>query len=164
MNTKTLILAGTATVVLFAGSLVGASVIKTVSAEDANLKSGGNHFEIFARVSEILGISQEDFSNAIKTASTEKVDEKLSAGEITEEQANEYKTKIAESEWGMPFMGKHKKGFPAEALANFLGVDEQEIKTKISEGMSPAEIIEESGKSHDEFHQFMKENRPAKNL
>lgn len=166
MNTKSVVAGGVAAGVLLGGSILGGTVLATVSAQDSAVTTEDSqtapHVAIFQRVAELLGISEDELSTAVKTASTEHIDEKVADGTLDADKAEEMKERIAESEYGMPFGGgRHgMRGPKLDMMADFLGVTEEELQTKIDEGTSPHDLIEEYGKTHEEFHDYMEENRP----
>lgn len=143
--------------IVAAAIIVPATVgLLTVSAVQAQ----EDHKTVIERVAEILGIEKEDMDDAFKQAQTEKVDELLVEGKIDAEKAEELKKKIEESDRPIDMRGKgKKKGMRgeehSEALSEFFGISEEELKASHEEGKRMPDLLEEYGKTEEELHEFM---------
>jgi polyhydroxyalkanoate synthesis regulator phasin len=127
------------------------------------------------RVAEKLGISSETLGEAIETSVYDEIDERVAAGDLTQEQADAMKARIAELPDdallgpGGPggFGGHHGPGghvfFGGEALAGFLGITEDELRTQMqADGATLATVAEAHGKSRDELKAFLTTEFTAK--
>lgn len=120
------------------------------------------------RVAEKLGISSDELSVAIESSAFEAIDERVAAGQLTQEQADALKERIAElpddaliGPAGHGFGGHGPGGhvmriFIAEGLADFLGITQQQLRTELqAEGATLASVAEAHGKSRDELKTFI---------
>jgi hypothetical protein len=124
-------------------------------------------------VAKHLGISSEELQDATKAAAIDQVDQALEEGKITQEQADELKSRIESGEgpglFGPGFFGfrgpgqdgldgpgpdhhffLHDKLTPA---AEYLGLTGAELFERLRDGKSLAEIAEAEGKSVDGLEQ-----------
>lgn len=129
--------------------------VMSVSAQDGE----GNG--IFTRVSEILNVSEDDLDGAFIQAKTEHIDQKVADGDLTEEEATAIKEKIASGEFHFGDK-KGKKGERYEkmrethqAVAEFIGIDEEAMKEALMSGQTLAEVAENNGKSKVELVDFL---------
>jgi hypothetical protein len=112
-----------------------------------------------------LGISSEKLEDAVKAASLEQVDAALEEGKITEEQADELRERIESGEAG-PLFGPgafgfhgpghgfgHGLGDKLSATADYLGLSVEELRERLTDGRSLADIAEAEGKSVDGLEQ-----------
>jgi uncharacterized protein YidB (DUF937 family) len=128
-------------------------------------------------VAKHLGISSEELDDAIKAAALERVDAALAEGRITQEQADRLKERIESGElppFG-PFFGPmggpfEHGGLPPlplfgerlDAAADYLGLTEAELREKLNDGQTLAEIAEAEGKSVDGLKQALVDAAKAK--
>lgn len=120
-------------------------------------------------VAEHLGISSEELEEATKAAAVDQVDEALADGRITQEQADELKSRIEAGEapgflvpglfgfrgHGGPDGGPGTHMFFGDKLssaAEYLGLTEAELRVQL-EGKSLADVAEAEGKSVDGLKQ-----------
>lgn len=120
-------------------------------------------------VAEHLGISSEELEEATKAAAVDQVDEALADGRITQEQADELKSRIEAGEapgflvpglfgfrgHGGPDGGPGAHMFFGDKLssaAEYLGLTEAELRVQL-EGKSLADVAEAEGKSVDGLKQ-----------
>ena len=119
----------------------------------------------FDSVAKHLGISPEELEDATKAAAVDQVDQALEEGRITEEQADELKARIESGDFPGFFLPGHfgfreevEPGGPGPehhfffaekfaAVADYLGLTETELRERLGEGKSLAEIAEAEGKS-----------------
>jgi len=129
----------------------------------------------FDSVAKHLGISSEELEDATKAAAVDQVNQALEDGRITEEQAEQLKSRIASGEapW---FLGPGLFGFRGpdgprgfegpgadhhffffddklSPAAGYLGLTEAELLEQLREGKSLAEIAEAEGKSVEGLQQ-----------
>jgi hypothetical protein len=106
-----------------------------------------------------LGISSEELENAARAAAVDQVDAALEEGRITEEQADELRTRIESGELP-PFFGPglfggfhghkgHGFGDHFSTAADYLGLTVQELRSRLEDGRSLADVAEAEGKSVD---------------
>lgn len=121
-------------------------------------------------VAEHLGISSEELEEATKAAAVDQVDEALADGRITQEQADELKSRIEAGEapgFLVPGLfgfrghggpdggpGAHHMFFgdKLSSAAEYLGLTEAELRVQL-EGKSLADVAEAEGKSVDGLKQ-----------
>jgi hypothetical protein len=117
----------------------------------------------FDSVAKHLGISSEELEDATKAAAIDQVDAALAEGKITEEQAERMKERIQSADtppfFGPRFFGEHR-GFslhaPGEqlsAIADYLGLSVDELRERLGDGQSLADIAKAEGKSVDGLEQ-----------
>jgi hypothetical protein len=114
-----------------------------------------------------LGISSQKLEDATKAAAIDQVDAALKAGKITQAQADELKARIESGDFP-PFFGPlsgprfgYFHGGPGphmfreklSAAADYLGLTEAELRTKLSAGRTLAGIAKARGKSVDGLKQ-----------
>jgi len=117
----------------------------------------------FDSVARHLGISSQKLEDATKAAAIDQVDAALEAGKLTQEEADALKERIQSGDFP-PFFGPvfgHKLGpdfdrhgpppfFFGEKLssaAEYLGLSEADLRTKLNDGKTLAQIAAEQGKS-----------------
>jgi hypothetical protein len=110
-----------------------------------------------------LGISSEKLDDAIKAAALERVDAALEAGRITQAQADELKQRIESGEFPPffgppigPFHGVPPFPLFADKLApaaDYLGLTEAQLRERLNDGQTLAQIAEDEGKSVDGLKQ-----------
>ncbi|HXL42922.1 MAG TPA: hypothetical protein VN960_02560 [Gaiellaceae bacterium] len=117
-------------------------------------------------VAKHLGISSQKLEDATKAAAVDQVDAALKDGKITNAQADELKARIESGEFP-PFAGPlfgprfghfHRGGPPLfgeklSAAADYLGLTEAELRTKLNTGQTLADIAKARGKSVDGLKQ-----------
>jgi polyhydroxyalkanoate synthesis regulator phasin len=106
---------------------------------------------------EQLGVQPDALSDALKQALQNRVDEAVEDGRLTEEQGERLKERIESGEvpflvgFGFPgrngFLGHHLGFASLEAAASFLDVTEAELRDRLRDGETLAEIARDEGKS-----------------
>ena len=141
--------------VMLAGTVVGIVVAQT----DSDPARPFSNF--LSRLAENLGITEATLEEAIDQTSVDIVDEKEAAGDLTTEQADRLRERIASGE-GLRFFGGfghrpgHGRGFGhlgvgLDDLATCLGVaTADDLRTAIADGQSLAQIGADNGKSRDD--------------
>jgi lipoate-protein ligase A len=125
----------------------------------------------FDSLAEHLGISSEELEDAAKAAATDQVDAALEEGRITEDEAERLKERIEEGEtpflFGPPLFGgprffggpPHHRGAilgaNLEAAAEYLGLTRAQLRDRLEEGQSLAEIARAEDKSVDGLEQAL---------
>lgn len=115
--------------------------------------------DVLDRAAQILGVGADDLEGALESATLEQIEERLEAGEITEEQAAVLKNAAERGGYPFPGSGSPGPGGPGgsggppmgmallDAAAEYLGLSMDEIRELMSDGQTLAEIAEESDKS-----------------
>jgi lipoate-protein ligase A len=127
----------------------------------------------FDSLADHLGISTEELEDAAKAAANDQVDAALEEGRITEEQAERLRERIEEGDspflFGSPLFGRPDFGPPIfggfhhgraigtnlEAAAEYLGLTRAELRERLEEGQSLAEIARAEDKSVDGLKQAL---------
>ena len=134
---------------------LGLFAVSTANAQEGDLN-------VFQRVAQILGVEENDLTDAFKQAQKEEIDQKVAEGKLDAEKAEEMKSKIDESE--RPFLGpkgerRHMKGEGGEAMSEFLGISVDELREVKESGKTMDELLEEYGKTQEELQEFMQEKK-----
>jgi hypothetical protein len=104
-----------------------------------------------------LNVTPEELTKALEEAAAARIDQAQKDGRITEEQANEMKERLEQSD-GLPFLGGpggpggHFRGGPPpgiEAAAEYLGLSRAELREQLMDGKSLADAAEAEDKSVD---------------
>lgn len=134
--------------------------------------SGASPSSFLDSVAKHLGISREQLDDATRAAAIDQVDAALEAGRITEEEAERLKDRIESGEvppfFGLPLLGPRtdgERGFgfhfefrhdggPAvgaslSAAAEYLGLNVEELRERLDDGETLAEVARAEGKSVD---------------
>lgn len=148
---------GILAVLVLAGTAVGIVAAQTDGEVPMPGKERLSNF--ISGLAENLGISQEELEEAIDQTQLDLVDDRVTAGDLTEEQADEIRERIESGE-GPGFFGKgfrqHGGGFlGGEALAEFLGVSSEELRQARADEQSLAQIAEANGVSRDDLIAFL---------
>jgi hypothetical protein len=126
-------------------------------------------------VAKHLGISSAELEDATRAAAIDQVDQALEEGRITQEQADELKSRIESGDFpgflgpgligpGLFGFGHAERAGPGHHMffdsklssaADYLGLTEEELREQLAGGKSLAEIAEAEGKSVDGLKQAM---------
>jgi Rad3-related DNA helicase len=122
----------------------------------------GSPTEFLNAVARHLGVTPQELEDATKAAAIDQVNAALEEGRITEAQANELKERIEAGDvppfFGPGFFGFHH-GPPLglfdklSAAAEFLGLEEAELRERLHDGQSLADVAEAENKSVDGLKQ-----------
>ena len=152
---------------ILAATVAGLAVTGGVGAGIAASQDDSRASSFFDSVAKHLGISSDELEDATRAAAIDQVDAALEEGRITEEQAEELKSRIESGEFppffgpgmffGGPGGGEHEFGFglgfhfgdKLSAAAEYLGVTEEELRESLRNGRSLADVAEAEGKSVD---------------
>jgi polyhydroxyalkanoate synthesis regulator phasin len=107
-----------------------------------------------------LGVEPNELSDALKQALKNRVDDAVAAGRLTEEQATKLKAAIDANDVPLPLGLFGSKGFgphldhpghfgSLSAASDYLGVSEAEIRSRLDDGKTLAQIAKDEGKSVD---------------
>jgi hypothetical protein len=162
MNMKRFRSRKTLTIAVAALALVGGGGAAIAAAQD----SSSSDQSFLDSVARHLGISSQKLEDATKAAAVDQVDAALKEGKITQAQADELKARIQSGEFPPfagpllgPRSGHFHRGAPPlfgeklSAAADYLGLSEAELRTKLSAGRSLADIAKARGKSVDGLKQ-----------
>ena len=146
---------------ILAATVAGLAVTGGVGAGIAASQGDSSGSSFFDAVAKHLGISSDELEEATRAAAIDQVDAALEEGRITEERAEELKSRIESGEVP-PFFGPwfgglrdggHHFGFDLggklTAAAEYLRVTEAELRTALQDGRSLADVAETEGKSVD---------------
>ncbi len=124
---------------------------------NSKLDSGEKLKDIFKG----LGLDKEAIHEKMKTAHTEELNQKVTSGELTQEQAD---LRLQKSEEFRTKMGDHKMGkrmnrgqfqLNLEKMAEVLGLNIDEVKGEIESGKTMKEVLEARGIDKEFVHQEM---------
>ena len=109
---------------------------------------------IVADAAKQLGVSADELDAALTQALEKRVDAALEAGTITAAQATELKQRIEDGEvplvgvgQGLGHRGGHHGFVDFSTAADYLGLTEAQLRTKLEDGDTLAEIAKEQGKT-----------------
>jgi hypothetical protein len=110
---------------------------------------------IVADVAKQLGVDSAKVEAALEKALANRVDNAVAAGRLTEEQGEELKARIASGDVPLtglgPGRGHHGLGHHLfgglDAAAEYLGLTEAELRERLEDGSSLAEIAQAEGKT-----------------
>lgn len=124
----------------------------------ANAQEADNQGSIFSKVAEILGVEQTELEDAFETVAIDEVNQKVEDGELDQEKADEIILRIEEDGFKLGRLRelKHPKAHVIlEEVAEYLDVEKRELVSMLRDGMTPDEIITESGKSVEEARSLL---------
>jgi len=141
--------------VLAAVAALGVGLI-AVAAAGAQEGDDGPVPNFLGRVAEKLGITEDELTAAVKDVRLEIVDERLAAGEITEEEAAAIRERVESGEAGLHPGGpgpRHCRvgGHLVALTARVLGIEAQDVMVGLQQGKSFVEIAEENGMGAAEY-------------
>ena len=156
-------------IVVLAGVMLAGTVVGIVAAQtdggtpttEADVAPGKARVfsDLLPRLAEKLGISPEELTAAIQETQLELVDERVAAGDLTEEEAARIRERIESGEG--PFFGgghgpRHGRGMQVvQQVAEFLGLTPEVVREAKQDGQSLAQIAEANGVSSDELAAFI---------
>jgi hypothetical protein len=138
---------------------VGAVAVAALAGGGAAIAAGGitsneDQQALLDDAAKRLGVEPEALENALEAALAERLDAAVAAGRLTEEQAAELKERLEDGAlplFGGPGPGLHVFGHhgPAslDAAAEYLGLNEAELRSQLEDGKSLADVAEAEGKS-----------------
>ncbi|PZE22108.1 hypothetical protein [Paenibacillus xerothermodurans] len=135
----------------------------TPEAVKESLKQGNT----FAQIAQGHGLSEADYLQKLTDRHSQKLTAAVSAGRLTEEQAERIKSKISEhlqerinqantKEFHLEKRGLAHAAKP-EALAEAIGISEDQLKSGLQAGKSLSELAQEQGISEDQLIQKLKD-------
>ena len=146
-------------IVVLAGVMLAGTVVGIVAAQtDGDPARPVSNF--LSRLAENLGISPEELTATVQQTQLELVDERVAAGDLTEEEATRIRERIESGE-GRLFGGGHGRrhgpghGMHVEQIAEFLGLTSQDVIMAKQDGQSLAQIAEANGVSAAELAAFL---------
>ena len=156
-------------IVVLAGVMLAGTVVGIVAAQtdggtpttdgDVAPHKARGFSDLLPRLAENLGISPEELTAAIQQTQLELVDERLAAGDLTEEEATRIRERIESGE-GRLFGGGHgsRHGCGRQAVqqvAEFLGLTPEDVIAAKQDGQSLAQIAEANGVGAAELAAFL---------
>jgi hypothetical protein len=153
------------------GALVLALVGVTGTAIAASTGAAPSPSSFLDSLAKHLGVSREKLDDAAKAAAIDQVDAAVAAGTLTEAQAKALKERIESADtplFGFGLRGGFGhgpgKGFGMhagpfhhglDAAADYLGITEDELRQRLADGKTLAEIAKAEGKSVDGLTQAL---------
>jgi hypothetical protein len=146
----------------------------------AGSSGAGTPSDFLDSVAKHLGVSRQKLDDATKAAATDQVDAQLAAGKITKAQADELKQRIQAGDVpplggrrglhfgsgrpGLPGAGLLKAGVgdALTAAAKYLGLSESDLRTKLHNGQSLADVAKAQGKDLAGLEQALLDATKAK--
>jgi hypothetical protein len=147
---------------LAAAGLAGGAVVAVAHGGDAD--PAAEREAVLEDAAGRLGVEPDELETALVEAAAARVDASAASGRLTEEQAAELKERIRSGDAGLPGLGlrgappgpggPERRGFGhgprlLEPAADYLGLEEDELRDRLSEGDSLAEVAEAEGKDVD---------------
>jgi polyhydroxyalkanoate synthesis regulator phasin len=158
MNRKTKIRSGVAGAVVLAVAVGAAGAVAAQRALDAREASQA----VIDDAAGQLGVEPSELSDALKEALKNRVDEAVEEGRLSEEQGAELKERIDSGETPLIVPGLGRHGFgpgglghfgfglghfgKLEAAAEYLGLTQAEVRERLRDGDTLAEVAEAEGK------------------
>jgi uncharacterized protein YidB (DUF937 family) len=139
---------------------IGLVAVTGIAALEGNSKQDLRQ-QFLSKVAEKLGVSQDQLTQAVKDARTEMIDQAVSSGRLTQEQADKLKARIEEN--GGAFFGPGPLGgdpyahpcrearFVVQATAEVLHLDAQQVIDGLRSGQSLSEFAQAKGMSAGDF-------------
>jgi hypothetical protein len=138
--------------------------------------SGPSPKSFFDAVAKHLGISPQKLQDATKAAALDQVDAALKAGKITQAEANELKARINSGDYppffgplgpGLGFHHRFHDGPPLfgeklSAAADYLGLSEAQLRARLNNGQTLAQIAKAQNKSVDGLKQALLDDAKQK--
>jgi hypothetical protein len=149
MKVKHRVIAGAAAALAVGGAGAGIAASQVGSSPGAESKA------IVNDAAKELGVEPSKLSAAIKKALSDRVDAAVKAGRLTEAEGTELKQRIASDEFplfgppalGHGFPGPHPFFHGLDAAAGYLGLTEAQLRTRLNDGKTLAEIAKAEDKS-----------------
>jgi polyhydroxyalkanoate synthesis regulator phasin len=164
MNRKTKIGAAVAGAVVLAVAVGAAGAVAAQRALDAREESQA----VIDDAAGQLGVEPSELTDALKEALKNRVDEAVESGRLTEERGAELKERIESGKTPLIFPGFGRQGAPGhrpgsghfgfghfghagklDAAAEYLGLTEDELRDRLRDGDTLAEIAKAEGKPVD---------------
>jgi hypothetical protein len=151
---------------VIAGTVAAAALVGGGGAIAASqLGPDADEQAILNDAAERLGVEPSELSDALEQAYAARIDAAVAAGELTKEQGDALKERLAAGDLplvGGPFLG-HGHGFHGhhhlfgglDSAASYLGLTEGELREQLEGGKTLAEIATAEGKSVDGLEQAL---------
>jgi hypothetical protein len=146
------VIAGATAAVLVGGAGAGVAATK-LTQNTPNEESKA----IVEDAAKTLGVSPSKLSAAIKKALSDRIDAAVAAGRITKAQGDELKQRLESGDFplfgppafGPGFPGVHPFFHGLDSAASYLGLTEQQLRSRLNQGQTLAQIAKAQGKSVD---------------
>ncbi len=118
--------------------------------------SANDLFQTFIdRLAQNLGISTDQLNQALSKTEQQTIDDAVSSGRLSQQQADALKQQIASGQTLAPLhelfgFGHGGCGVDASAIASVLGITPQQLQTELQSGKTLKQVIADHGKSVDE--------------
>lgn len=157
-----------ATLTLGAGVASAQGLTASAGAAAANLVPGEAKAtrceEYNAKLAQNLGVSIERLQEARKQSALQLIDERLAAGKITPEQAQQARDKVNNAPGGCERAAERQEQrakakierVELQAVAQKLGISERDLRKELRGGKSLATVAQEKGVSRDDLKATMR--------
>ena len=164
MDVKRKVIAGAAAALAVGGAGAGIAATKLSNSPSAESKA------IVNDAAKQLGVQPQALSDAIKKALSDRIDTAVAEGRITKEEGAELKKRIAEDEFplfgppafGPGFAAPHPFFHGLDSAAGYLGLTEAQLRAKLNDGKTLAQIAKDEGKSIEGLKEAMLKDVKAK--
>jgi hypothetical protein len=108
------------------------------------------------RLAEKLGVTSDELTSLAEDAANEIIDEAVERGDLTEEQGNRLRERIASGAPPLGFghgrggFGSHGVRFSLDTIAGTLGMTTEDLRSELRDGASLTDIIATQGSTVDE--------------
>ena len=134
---------------------VGLIAVVGVGAQEG--PGSGRVGDFVTRLADRLGISEDELTTAVKDVEIDMINQAVEEGRLTEQQGADVIERIRNGDVHFPGNGRpgprpcRAQAFVINAAAEVLGLENDELKAKLEEGMSLAEVAEEQGMTVEDF-------------
>jgi hypothetical protein len=151
MTIKRKVIAGAAAALAVGGTGAGYAATQVGSSPSAESKA------IVNDAAKQLGVKPSELSDALEHAFTGRVDAAVKAGRLTKEEGEELKQRIQSGEFplfgppalGHGFPGPHPFFHGLDSAAEYLGLTEAQLRTRLNDGQTLAQIAKAEDRSVD---------------
>jgi hypothetical protein len=148
---KRKVIAGAAAALAVGGAGAGVAASQTGSSPRADNKA------IVNDAAKELGVSPSKLSAALKKAFSDRIDAAVADGRLTKAEGEQLKQRIASDDFplfgppafGRGFPGAHPFFHGLDAAASYLGLTEEQLRNRVNDGKTLAEIAKAENKSVD---------------
>ena len=151
MDVKRKVIAGAAAALAVGGAGAGIAATKLNDSPSAESEA------IVEDAAKQLGVQPQALSDAIKKGLSDRVDKAVAEGRLTTQEGAELKKRITDDEFplfgppafGPGFAAPHPFFHGLDSAADYLGLTEAQLRAKVNDGKTLAQIAKDEGKSVD---------------
>jgi hypothetical protein len=146
--------------VLLIMGAVAALTVGLIAVAGAGAQEGtgsGPVGDFVTRLADRLGISEDELTTAVKDVEIDMVNQAVTDGRLTQEQADEIIQRIQDGPVHFPGQGRpgprvcKARDFVLESAAEVLGMEVGQLEGQLNSGKSLAQVAEEQGMSVEDF-------------